>query len=146
MPLVGIEHRVTVDIDLAGPDTATQRDTAVLMEIAEALGLPVEAVNQAGAFFLHKIPKWQDSLVLVHKGRSASFFRPDVNLFILLKLPRLSEADLKDTLAMLNLARKTAEPILRTRLKTALQKQLKSAADERLARLKTLLVTVATEP
>ena len=56
MVLMGVNERFTVDIDLAGPKTATQADTLKLMTIAEKIGLAPEAINQAGAFFLNRIP------------------------------------------------------------------------------------------
>lgn len=39
LPLVGVEHRVTLDIDVAGPDTADMAQTLALMEIAVEIGL-----------------------------------------------------------------------------------------------------------
>jgi hypothetical protein len=56
--LLNIAARQTEDIDLAGPATSTQAETFKLMELAESFGLPIEVINQAGAFFLHKIPGW----------------------------------------------------------------------------------------
>ena len=96
LPLLGVEHRVTVDIDLAGPADATNAETFALMEIAERLGLAPESINQAGAHFLHRVRGWQDDLVLLHQGRRARLHRPGVTLFVLLKLSRLSESDLAD--------------------------------------------------
>lgn len=101
---LGIEQRVTHDIDVAGPRTATQEDTLVLMDIAEELGLPVEAINQAGAFFLHKQRGWEEQLVPLHTGTNATIFRPNATLYVRLKLARLSESDLQDCLAMLAFA------------------------------------------
>ena len=61
--LLNIAARQTEDIDLAGPLTSTQAESLKLMELAESLGLPVEAINQAGAFFLYKIPGWDRKLI-----------------------------------------------------------------------------------
>ena len=55
LPLLGLEIRVTLDIDVAGPDGATQADVVTLLEIAVECGLPPEAVNTAGAFFLRAL-------------------------------------------------------------------------------------------
>lgn len=54
LPLLGIEARTTTDIDFVNlnPRKSSNQDTLELMEIAESLKLPVEAINQAGAFFL----------------------------------------------------------------------------------------------
>ena len=62
LPLLGVEQRITLDIDIAGPETATNRETLELMNIADELDLPVESINQAAAFFLHRIPGWNDRL------------------------------------------------------------------------------------
>jgi hypothetical protein len=94
--LLNVNARQTEDIDLAGPPGATQADVIRLMEIATDFGLPIEAINQAGAFFLSRIMNWQTKLILVHKGASASFFRPNLELFFELKLGRLTEADVTD--------------------------------------------------
>jgi hypothetical protein len=103
LPLLGIEHRVTLDIDLASCDAdSSQRTMITVMDIAQELGLPVEAINQAAAYFLEKIPDWRSHLVLVHQGKQAKFFRPNTRLFIQLKISRLSESDLADCLKILS--------------------------------------------
>lgn len=135
LPLSGIEHRVTVDIDIAGPVKSTQAEMLILMEISENLGLPIEAVNQAGAFFLHKIPNWEESLVEIHRGKKATIFRPNVNLFIRLKIARLSEADLEDCLVFLEFARAKGEFIDTKTLQRAIEKHLKNAEGPRADRL-----------
>ncbi len=103
LPLMGAGHRVTNDIDLAGPKQATQGDMIRLYEIAEELGLPIEAVNQAASFFIQKIPGWEKNLVAVCKGTKGVVFRPTVRLFVELKIRRLSETDLADCIKMLDL-------------------------------------------
>ncbi len=94
--LVGAGSRVTLDIDVAGPPESRQEQALLLMEIAERLGLPVEAINQAGAFFLRRIEGWQDRVVVVKEGRGARILRPDATLFLQLKVSRMSESDLSD--------------------------------------------------
>lgn len=139
LPLLGIEHRVTLDIDIAGPQTAGNHDLLTLMGIADELGLPVETINQAATFFLHRVPDWPTLLVPVQTGAKAKVLRPNATLFMLLKMERLSEADLSDCLQMLAFARRTHEAVDATRLKMALDRQI--AADcspGRLARLGTL--------
>lgn len=126
LPLLGKEVRVTLDIDLAGPKTATQSETLILMDLAEELGLPPEAINTAGAFFLHRIPFWKDHLVLIGEGKNGNLYRPDLWLFIRLKIARLSESDLSDCLILLNespsLAAKDREELMRE-LKKGLRKE-----------------------
>lgn len=94
--LLSIEARQTEDIDLAGPLDATQSDFLAMMEIAQDFGLPIEAINQAGAYFLHKIPNWQNKIIAVYRGSAAAIFRPNLELFFELKLARLSDADVTD--------------------------------------------------
>jgi len=108
LPLVGIEHRVTMDIDLAGPEGNQQ--TLELLQLAAEIGLPPEAVNQAAGYFLHGIPGWADHLIRVRSGRTATFHRPDATLYLLLKVPRLSPTDLQDCLLYLDHARRAGEP------------------------------------
>lgn len=107
--LLNIAARQTEDIDLAGPLTSTQAESLKLMELAESLGLPVEAINQAGAFFLYKIPGWDRKLILVHKGLTGSIYRPNLELFFELKLARLTEADMNDCLNYLEYSLKNVE-------------------------------------
>ncbi|MFM8269421.1 MAG: DUF6036 family nucleotidyltransferase [Pseudomonadota bacterium] len=102
LPLLGKQIRVTQDIDVAGPKNSTLEHTLKLMEIAEELNLPPEAINQAGAFFLNRIPHWKNHLILVAKGKKGAFYRPDLWLFIRLKISRLSESDLSDCIHMID--------------------------------------------
>jgi hypothetical protein len=104
LPLLGVDHRITLDIDLASHDLdSSQRSTIILMDIARDIGLPVEAINPTAAYFLEKIPNWRHQLFLVQGGKSANFFRPNLILFLRLKLVRLSESDLADCLEMVRL-------------------------------------------
>ncbi len=121
LPLLGIEHRTTLDIDVAWTKDVGSDQMLVLMEIAEQLGLPVEAVNQSGAFFLHRIENWKDNLVVLRKGRQTTIFRPDVTLFVLLKIGRLTESDMTDCLEFLKYARKHGEHPDLPRLRRAIR-------------------------
>ena len=128
LPLLGIEHRVTVDLDVAGPDEADMRQSLVLMEIAEELGLTAEAINQAGAHFLRLVDDWRDHLVEVHRGTGATLHVPDATLFLLLKLRRLTESDLSDCRVMLERARTRGEPVDAVRLRAAVRGYLRGSA------------------
>ncbi|MEI6399611.1 MAG: hypothetical protein WCO71_12655, partial [Pseudomonadota bacterium] len=86
-------------------------DILTLMEISQSLGLPIEAINQAGAFFLHKIQNWENKLILVHKEQKASIYRPNLELYLRLKIARLSESDLEDCLRYLDYTILHGEPI-----------------------------------
>lgn len=145
LPLLGVEHRVTVDIDVAGPDEAGMEQTLILLGIAEELGLPVEAVNPAGAFFLRRVRGWKSHLVEIHRGRRARILVPDATLFVLLKLGRLTEADLSDCLAMLELARTRGERVDRVRLRRTIGRGLAAAeTPEKEGRLRRLLEALDT--
>jgi hypothetical protein len=134
------EHRSTVDIDIVGLGNPTQEDTLRLMEIAEELRLPVESINQAGAFFLKKIDGFKKHLVPLHEGKTASIHRPDAVLYFRLKLARLTESDLADCIAFLRFASREE----RKELKRMLAGELDKMKDEgpKLARLKALAARV----
>jgi hypothetical protein len=143
LPLLDIAHRTTADIDVAGPEDAGMRQMNVLLEIAAEVGLPVAAINQAGAFFLHRIQGWADHLVPVHRGSRAAIHVPDATLFLLLKASRLTETDLLDCAKMIEWARKRRRPLDRERVVGAVRAAREAAPRggrrERLGRLLRLL-------
>ena len=141
LPLLGIDHRTTVDIDLARAEKSGDDQSLELMQIAEDIGLPPEAVNPAASFFLHKISDWRENLVLVSKGSKAKIYRPNGTLFLLLKISRLSESDLADCLEMLKYCKKNKEAIDLSRLQKALTVEIQkceSSDPEKVKRLKSL--------
>jgi hypothetical protein len=122
LPLVDIQHRVTLDIDVVGPEWNQQ--TLELLQIAVAIGLAPEAVNQAAAFFLHRIPGWGHHLIPVRKGLRATFHRPDSTLYVLLKLARLTATDLQDCMQYLQWAGDRNETIEADVLRQAVDREL----------------------
>lgn len=104
LPALNEEYRATTDIDVVGLNNPDQAATLQLMDIASELELPVESINQAGAYFLMKIPDFEKHLVLLHQGKRASIYRPDVLLYIQLKVGRLTETDLSDCLQYIRVA------------------------------------------
>jgi hypothetical protein len=143
LSLLGGGQRVTVDIDVAGPEDAGMAETLVLFGIAEELGLPPEAINQAAAFFLHRVPGWREHLVPVHTGPRARILVPDATLFVLLKLGRLTEADLADCLAMLALAGRRGWPVDGEGLRQAVLGAMgEDASPGRTERLRTLFAAL----
>jgi hypothetical protein len=88
-------RRVTEDIDIVSVDNAPG-DRLALMDAAERLGLPIEAVNSAADFFVRRVAGWEERLEILHRGRRATIYRPDGTLLIHLKMRRLSERDLLD--------------------------------------------------
>lgn len=143
LPLLGADYRTTLDIDLIPLGDAPQSEILALMDIADRQGLPVETINQAGGFFLKRIPGYAEHTVLVHQGSSARIFRPDATLFVLLKLPRLSQSDLEDCLALLRWARETAEDVDQPALRASILSELEAAGHEaRRERLERLLAAL----
>ena len=143
LPLRGVEHRITVDIHIAGPDNTGMKETLTLLGIAEDLGLPVEVINPAGALFLRRIPGWESNLIEVHRGPEAVLHVPDATLFILLKIRRLTESDLGDCLAMLELTRDLDEPLEVDRVGGAIRETLDGSVETgRRKRLSCLLAAV----
>lgn len=138
LPYLGRPIRATIDIDLATTSLRAGEWQLELMEIAESLSLPIEAVNTAAEFFVRKISGFEDNLVLMFSKSDFRVSRPNVNLFIQLKLPRLSESDLDDTLEFLRFARDVEEHIDVSFLETLILKELQKG-DHRMNRLKSLL-------
>jgi hypothetical protein len=69
LPLLGINHRVTVDIDIINLDFKNSVDQTIeLMDIAQALNLPVETINQAGSYYFSKMTDARDNLILLQES------------------------------------------------------------------------------
>jgi hypothetical protein len=99
LSLLGIEERVTIDIDFISISrTNSNLQTIKLMELAETIGLPIETINQSGEFYLHKIPDFIENLVLLAESKRCKIYRPNAYLFFSLKLARMSETDINDCL------------------------------------------------
>ena len=143
VPLLGGRHRVTADIDVAGPDDAGMDQVIVLMEIAKELGLPAETINTACAVYLRDIPDWRDQIVVFHRGSTATIHTPTATLYVLTKLERLSESDLDDCVAMLWGARERSETVDTVRLHRAVEEQLSASPsrkrEQRLRALRTAI-------
>jgi len=75
-------RRVTEDIDLV-PLRPTGGERLALMELAESVGLPIEAVNSAADFFVRRVPGWDRDVVLLRRGRRGAVYRPDATLMVL---------------------------------------------------------------
>ena len=98
----------------------------------DMLGLPVETLNSAADFFVERIDGWRQEIEIFRKGSQGTIFRPTPTLFLLLKLGRLSEQDLDDCLALIELAHRTAMPLDRQRLSNAVD-ELPATGDAELA-------------
>jgi len=123
IPLLGGTDRITYDIDLVGPRDATQSHTLLLMEIADELGLSIESLNQAAAYFLYRIPGFEKDLLPLCQGERGSVMRPTAALYVELKLARFTESDLADCLFYVDYARRHAEPLDKARMRHAAARQ-----------------------
>jgi hypothetical protein len=130
--------RTTEDIDLIGLG-GSQAERLALMELAESAAIPIEAVNTAAEFYLRRIEGWRDQLVPLHRGATATIYRPSATLFILLKLDRLSAVDLDDCLALVEHCEQAGEAIDRARIRAridAMPRTGDAALAERRVRLR----------
>jgi hypothetical protein len=93
-------RRVTEDVDIMGM-RGTAEERYALMELADALGLPVEAVNSAADFFVRRVDGWRSEIEILRTGSRSTLYRPTITLFVILKMGRLSERDLEDCRAAL---------------------------------------------
>jgi len=123
IPLLGGTDRITYDIDLVGPRDATQSHALLLMEIADELGLPIESINQAAAYFLYRIPGFEKELLPLCQGKLGRVMRPTPALYVELKLGRFTESDLADCLFYVGYARRHAEPLDTARMRRAAARQ-----------------------
>ncbi len=89
------QRRTTEDLDLIGMTPGGELRYRLLDFICR-LGMPVEAVNSAADYFVHRIPDWQEHVTPFLKGKASTIYRPDATLFLLLKVDRMSEQDFED--------------------------------------------------
>ena len=131
LSLLGIDERVTMDIDMVAINNKQSNSQSIkLMEIAESLGLPVEAINQAGEYFLSKVDGFQDHLILFAESKKCKIYRPDAYLFLKLKLARSSETDLRDCMAFLRHNQEEARTF-KKEISKLLKQFMKSAPSEK---------------
>jgi hypothetical protein len=112
-------ERTTEDIDLVG-SRGTNAERLRLMEVADAAGLPVEAVNSAADFYVRRVPDWNREVVMLRHGTSATIYRPTATMFLLFKIGRLGEQDLDDCLALLAWCDVNDEVVDRVRVTAAI--------------------------
>ena len=129
LPFLNSTYRVTVDIDIA-PIKKEMDQTLKLMEICEQLKLPIETINRAASFFLYKIDKFEENLEILHKGKSASIFIPNLILFINLKIDRFSESDYTDCLEYIKYYKKNKKEIPIKEILILVKKKLKSEKNQ----------------
>lgn len=110
LPLVNADYRTTLDIDMIPLHDNSNESMLALMELASSLGLPVEAVNSAGLFFLKKISAWESRLEVHAESKKCRILRPNFDLYLELKIARFSESDESDIYAYLKWHRKSKTP------------------------------------
>ncbi|MEE8409515.1 MAG: hypothetical protein V3T05_07915 [Myxococcota bacterium] len=113
-------RRVTEDLDLVGLQ-GTRAERLALMETASDLGLPVEVVNSAADFFVHRVPDWKEQIEPFFQGKVGTVYRPAPTLFLLLKLQRLSEQDLEDCRTLLERVARDGMSLDRERVRGSLR-------------------------
>jgi len=137
LPALGVNYRSTIDVDLISLDGKQQ--TLKLMELAEDLGLPVETINSAGAYFLSKIEDHQSHWVELIRGPHCVIYRPDAFLYLKLKMGRMSSSDLSDCEAFLDLTHRLKEPVdsqsALKEIEKCIKKETDQAKKERLLKL-----------
>lgn len=135
--------RTTEDVDLVGLSGASEGRLA-LMQFAQEMGLPIEAVNSAADFFVRRIPGWQEEIEIFRTGPTSRIYRPTPTLFLLLKIDRLSEQDLGDCLATIEKARGAGLRLDAARVLSALDtlEPSDAALEERRRWLRQALLTV----
>ena len=144
LPALGLDVRSTVDVDLVSLERTGPNQTLRLMELAETLGLPVETINQAAAFFLEKAGYTEDDLILLRKGKSAVIYRPTVELYWKLKIPRLTESDLLDCQHYFHYSKGQKNPFDEESLRALVELALQGpSSPERVRRLEQLLAIVS---
>jgi len=137
--LLALEEAVrpTVDIDLVGLGKEELSQTLALMKLSEKLGLPVETINQAGSYFLHKIKNFEEKLIPLLKTKKCEILRPNLELYWELKVARLSERDLDDCLSYFDYVKRKNEVVdfkkLKSILKNRVLKDISSEQKNRIA-------------
>jgi hypothetical protein len=85
-------------IDLAAPAERVRRKTALLLR-ARTLGITPEQLNSAADFFVNQCVGWESHLVKIEDFGNSRIFRPNLTLYLALKLNRGTPIDVKDAQA-----------------------------------------------
>ncbi len=96
LAIIQAESRTTVDIDLCPLNEMTNELRLSLMTVAQNAGLSIESINPAADFFLKQIPNWKSSIVIFLNGKKGNLYRPSFELYLKLKIERLSQTDIED--------------------------------------------------
>lgn len=102
-------------------------------------------MNSAADYFVRRVDGWRGHLEPFRTAASARILRPTPTLFLLLKIPRLSEADLRDCLGLLDRARLDGLAVDSTRVVAAIEAlppEIDDVVTARRDRLKAALLAV----
>lgn len=124
LPILNISNRPTFDVDLIGPQKNQMDEQLQILKLAEELKLSFENINQAASLFLLRIPGWEKMLIELVRGKNMVLFRPNVTLFLILKINRFSEIDYDDCLKFLDFAKKNNEVVDKNRILSAIKKRI----------------------
>lgn len=125
--------RTTEDIDIVSATPSDERRYQ-LFDFATRLGLSVEALNSAADYFLYRVPGYAEQLEPLLVGSKSRILRPTPTLFLLLKIERMSEADLEDCLRLIEHVSATGMLLDRARIFARLDavvESSKNAAERR---------------
>jgi hypothetical protein len=63
LPLMGVMHRTTVDIDLVDISAGKKDQSLKLLDLAEKTNLPIGSINQVAAYYNKKMINLGDHLI-----------------------------------------------------------------------------------
>jgi hypothetical protein len=94
------EQRGTEDIDLALISSSDKSEAVLQNELfrfsMNELQIGPESVNLAVTPFLNDLSGWREECQLLRAGAAGNIYRPNLTLFIALKMKRASSIDLSD--------------------------------------------------
>ena len=145
LAIIQTESRATVDIDLCPIGEMNNELRLSLMTVAQNAGLTIESINPAADFFLKQIPNWKSAIVLFLKGSKGSLYRPSFELYIKLKIERLSETDILDCILYYEWNIKNNLPIDTEEIFKLIDQKLRSEKNsDKIVRLQKLKSNVQT--
>ncbi len=141
LPLLSVSSNVYSEIDIALPQDVDTTNIVRLFSIAERLGWPVETVQLHATHYAQSIADWRRMVLPLRKSKNCGVYRADVNLFVAMRMQRLTEADLTDCLDYVAYALREGEAINEAYLSQLIRRQLSKAdsASGRSERLEALL-------
>ncbi|MFH1727036.1 MAG: hypothetical protein ABIA04_01280 [Pseudomonadota bacterium] len=101
-----------------------------LFDLIADFGLEPETLNFVGIYYLNKIKDYKNKLVLLKKGKKSSVYRPNVNLFIELKLERFTESDYQDCIEFIKYAKRIKKTEYKKNIDNILNKKIKKCTNE----------------